>query len=378
MTAPDARPGLGLFAEGRKLGRATSFLAKGALGSALLVSALLAPACTHEDQMGGAALGVVGQGVINDPANKSLRFDILRFGLEKFCEEMMARGAPLKLHDDDPVMGRFYADSCQSQVLDAQNRNTLVVQFGGRGYAWTNLTGRIGFRTRGLVELSPDFRLKDDTLYVYFRTDKVDASEFALTLVESPTATAALQASGVSPEQVGRSLVDAQLRRGFTVIRYDEEGLTDFELGLVPVGTRPFRPFTVVQSSKSTLGNGRTEVQANQQDFIGRFDVTDDDQALSLTMKLDGAAAVDVAILPARNMPQVLDQFLSVPGPAPLSTQPNYVAQLTSSALLKAEVPLPEGQYFLVIDHSTALGTAAPTGTSAAKVDYLVQRGDAP
>jgi hypothetical protein len=327
--------------------------------------------------MGGAALGIVGQGVINDPANKSLRFDILRFGLERFCEEMMARGAPLKLHDDDPVMGRFYADSCQSQILDAQNRNTLVVQFGGRGFAWTNLTGRIGFHTRGLVELSPDFRLKDDTLYVYFRTDKVDASEFAMTLVESPTATTALRASGISPEEVGRSIVNAQLSRGFTVIRYDNEGLTDFELGLVPVGTRPFRPYTVVSSDKVTLGNGRTEVQPNQQDYIGRFDVTSDDEALTLTMKLDGAAAVDVAILPARNVPQMLDQYLSVPGPAPLSTQPNFLAQLGNTAPLKAEVPLPEGQYFLVIDHSNAIGTT-PAGTSAAKVDYLVQRGDAP
>lgn len=348
-----------------------------ALAALLSASGTLASACTHQDQVGGAAVGVVGQGVINDPSNKSLRFDILRFGLDRFCEEMMARGTPLKLHDDDPVMGRFYADSCQSQILDTQNRNSLVVQFGGRGYAWTNLTGRIGFRTRGLVELSPDFRLKDDALYVYFRAEKVEASEFSLSLVESPTATTALRASGVSPEQVGRSIVDSQLSRGFTVIRYDEEGLTDFELGLLPLGTRPFRPYTVVSSAKVTLGNGRTEVQPHQQDFIGRFDVTDDDQALTLTMKLDGAHAVDVAILPARNVPQVLDRYLSVPGPAQLTTPPNFQAQLGSTAPFKADVKLPEGQYFLVIDHSNAVGVTAP-GASAAKVDYLVQRGDAP
>ncbi len=334
--------------------------------------------CSHQSQMGGGALGIVGQGVINDPANKSLRFDILRFGLEQFCSEMMSRGAPIKLHDDDPVMGRFYAESCQSQTLDEQNRNALVVQFGGRGYAWTNLTGRIAFRTHGLVELAPDFRLEGDALYVYFRTERVEASEFTLTLVESPTATAALQASGVSPEQVGRSIVDAQLRRGFTVIRYDKEGLTDFELGLVPAGTKPFRPFTVVSSEKTTLGNGRTEIHPGQQDFIGRFDVPDEDQALTLTLKLDGAAAVDLAILPARNGPAMLDQYLAVAGPAPLSVHPSFAAQVGSMAPFKAEVPLPPGQYFLVIDHSAAFGVSAPVGTSAAKVDYLVQLGDAP
>ncbi len=328
--------------------------------------------------MGGSTLGLVGQGVINDPANKSLRFDILRFGLEQFCAEMMARGAPIKLHDDDPVLGRFYADSCQSQTLDDQNRNSLVVQFGGRGYAWTNLTGRIGFRTRGLVEFSPDFRLEGDALYVYFRTERVETSEFSLTLVESPTATSALQASGVNPEQVGRSIVDGQLRRGFTVIRYDEEGLTDFELGLVPTGQKPFRPFTVVKSDKVTLGNGRTEVHPGQQDFIGRFDVPDDDQALTLTLKLDGVSHVDLALVPARNTPAMLDQYLAVGGPVALSVHPSFAAQVGSTAPFKAVVPLPPGQYFLVLDHSTAFGVSAPTGTSAAKVDYLVQLGDAP
>jgi hypothetical protein len=346
--------------------------------SALASAALLLPSCASQEQLGGSAVGIVGQGVVNNPSNKSLRFDILRFGLGRFCEEMMERGAPLKLHDDQPVMGRFFAEGCQSQVFDDNRRNTLVVQFSGRGYAWTNLTGRIGFRTRGLVELAPDFRLHDGAMYVYFRAQKVDASDFELLLTEATASTNTARAAGIDANRIGRSIVDGQLRRGFTVIRYDEDGHTDFDLGLVPPGDRPFRPYTVISSPRATVTNGRTEVYREQQDFIGRLKVKDGDQALTLTMKLDGAPAVDVALLNARNVGPMLDRYLTSPGAVQLAAHPAFAGQLVAGAPLKVEVPLPEGEYFLVIDNSSAVGMTAPASSSAAKVDYLVQLGDAP
>lgn len=349
------------------------------LWSALvLATGALLPSCASQEQFGGSAVGVVGEGVVNNPSNRTLRFDILRFGLDRFCKEMMERGAPLKLHDDQPVMGRFFAEGCQSQVFDEAQRNTFVVQFSGRGYAWTNLTGRIGFRTRGLVELSPDFRLHDDAMYVYFRAEKVDASDFELLLTEATTTTAAARASGVDANRVGRAIVDGQLRRGFTVIRYDQDGHMDFELGLVPPGERPFRPYTVVSSPRRTVDNGRTEIYQEQQDFIGRFRVDDTDQAIRLLMKLDGAPAVDVALMHARNVGPMLDRYLTSPGAVAFGAHPAFSAQLTSAAPLDAEVALPEGEYFLFIDNSSAAGVTGPATTSAAKVDYLVQLGEAP
>lgn len=344
----------------------------------LAASGLAFGGCASQEQFGGSAVGVVGKGVVNNPSNKSLRFDILRFGLDRFCAEMMERGTPLKLHDDQPVMGRFFAEGCQSQVFDDDQRNTFVVQFSGRGYAWTNLTGRIGFRTRGLVELAPDFRLHDEAMYVYFRAQKVDASDFELLLTEATATTQAARAAGVDANRVGRAIVDGQLRRGFTVIRFDQDGHMDFELGLVPPGEVPFRPYTVISSSRMTLNNGRTEVYQEQQDFIGRFKVTDSDQALTLTMKLDGAPAVDVAVMHARNVGPMLDRYLTAPGAAQLSAHPVFSTQLAAGAPLKVDVPLPEGEYFLLIDNSSAVGTTAPASSSAAKVDYLVQLGDAP
>ncbi len=337
--------------------------------------------CATKETLGTSTLSVVGSGVVNDPANKSLRFDILRFGLERFCEEMRVRGAPLKLHDDQPVMGRFYADACQSQILDEGNRNALVVQFEGRGYAWTNLTGRIGFRARGLVEFAPDFQMEDDAMYVYFRATQVDASDFELLMVESSAVTQAAQATGVDAARVGRAVVDGQLKRGFTVIRYDKDGSTDFELGLVPKGQEPFRPYTVVSSSKETLTNGRTEVHSGQQDYIGHLLVPDDDQALTLTMRLDGAPGADVVLLPARNAKLMLERYTQSPGAVPLVAHASFSATLGPGAPFRAEVPLPRGEYFLVLDHSSVIGATAPPTEPAdapAKVDYLVQLGDAP
>jgi hypothetical protein len=68
------------------------------------------PACPSKETVGANSMSVLGPGVVNDPGNKSLRFDILKFGLERFCQEMMRRSVPLKLGDDQPVLGRFYAD----------------------------------------------------------------------------------------------------------------------------------------------------------------------------------------------------------------------------------------------------------------------------
>src|SRR5882672_5298811 len=117
--------------------------------------------CPNKESMGIGAMGLLGPGIINDPKNKSLRFDLLKFGLDQFCREMRERGAPLKLRDGEPVLGRFFANGCNSQVIDEESRQSFVVQYSGTGYAWTNITQRLGFESTGLVEYAPDFQLQD-------------------------------------------------------------------------------------------------------------------------------------------------------------------------------------------------------------------------
>ena len=194
------------------------------------LSAFLAGAIACGTEATGArAMRLVGPGVVNNPSNKSLRFDLLKYGLERFCFEMNRRGTPLKARDDQPVIGRFFADSCQSRALDDLDRKSFVVQFAGKGYVWTNITGRLGFATTGLVEYAPDFQLHDDgSLYVYFRPQRLDAISFETELFEYALVKTGMSIVGVDPDALGRQVVSTQLNRGFTVIRYDEEGHMDF------------------------------------------------------------------------------------------------------------------------------------------------------
>jgi hypothetical protein len=351
------------------------------LALAIIFSVASLSGCPSKEGLGSSAMSVLGPGVINNPKNKSLRFDILKFGLERFCFEMTKRGAPLKLNDDQPVMGRFFADSCNQSVFDDEHRKSLVVQYTGKGYGWTNLTQRIGFNTAGLVEYAPDFQLHDDgSMYIYFRPKRIDATSFNTTLVESFVARAGIPIVGVNPDAIGKNIVNGQLERGFTVIRYNDKGETDFGLGYIPKGQKPFKPF-VVDSEKLTLINDRTEVHTGQQDFVGGFEVTEDDQALFLTASVDGAPAVDGFLVPKVMGDQMIAQYVKAAGPATPPGQPMLDEPIPLGQLWKRFVPVPKGVYYLVLDH-TAIGRAQPTATAgddrAAKVDYVVQVAERP
>jgi hypothetical protein len=58
------------------------------LASAVVVSLAFATGCPKQETLGIGAMGLLGKGVINDPKNKSLRFDLLKFGLDQCCREM--------------------------------------------------------------------------------------------------------------------------------------------------------------------------------------------------------------------------------------------------------------------------------------------------
>src|SRR6185369_2225015 len=262
------------------------------LSTLLSLAALLSCASTSP-----RAVSILGAGVINDPSNKSLRFDILKFGLSTFCGELLKAGAPLKFGDDEPVVGRFFAETCDSQVLDDEAHKSFVVQYTGKGYAWTNVTQRLGFSSRGVVEYATDFQLHDGAMYVYFRPRLIDGAAFQTTLVESLLAQGGLAVAGVNANQLGKHIVESQLRRGFTVIRKDSTGSTDFALGIVPPGEEPFKPFQVKRTEKQILANERTEVHIGQQDYVGAFEVTDSNQALYLTVAVDGAPNADLLVV---------------------------------------------------------------------------------
>ncbi|MGC4092405.1 MAG: hypothetical protein QM756_31920 [Polyangiaceae bacterium] len=324
----------------------------------------------------------LGPGVVNDPKNRSLRFDLLKFGLEQFCAEMSARGLALKMSDDEPVMGRFYASACNTQTLDEETRKSFVVQYAGAGFAASSQGGRVGFSTTGLVEYAPDFLMKDGALYVYFRPRVVDATGFQTLLVESQLAASALKLFGVNADAFGRKVVDSQLRRGFTVVRYGSSGETDFGLGTIALGEKPYHPFHVESEDKRTLANERTEVHLGQQDYVGPLNVDSDGQALYFTLNVDGAQAIDALLVAEPIGKSAIDTFTKQAGPVALKGPVLLSEPVARGALWKRYVPVPKGRYYLVLDNSGAAGpttpAAGPADGQSARTDVLVLLGDQP
>ncbi len=350
---------------------------------ASLVCIALLSACSSQSAVGTKSVTLLGAGVVNDPRNKSLRFDILKFGLESFCAEVARRGIPLKLSDDHPVLGRFYATDCQSEVIDDEQRKSLVVRLQGDGFAWTNVTGKMGFHVVALVELAPDFQVAPDrAMYVYFRPRNVQSTTFETRLIESPLARQAMSLARTDANQLGLQIFRAQLERGFTVIRQDGSGQIEYGVGTVPLGVRPFVPFTIT-SDKQLLANDRTELHSGQQDLIGAFEVTDEGQSLTVALEVDGAPAVDIALLPAEVGKSHLEAYVSRPGAIPLTLPPLFEQSVPYGPVSIRTVPVPVGKYYLLLDNSAAVGTSAPPGQSArddraAKVDYAILLGKTP
>jgi hypothetical protein len=334
--------------------------------------------CPSKESIGMGSMAILGSGVVNDPANRSLRFDMLKFGLDRFCEEMLKGGAPLKLADDQPVAGRFFAASCQSQILDEETRKSFIVQFQGKGYVWGNPVGRVGFTAAGLVEYATDFQRHEGALYVYFRPRLVDATAFKPVMVESGAAEAALATFGVDVTALGKRVVDGQLRRGFTVIRWSERGDTEFGMGVIELGEHPLRPYQVTTENKRIHLNERTELRPGQQDYVGAFVVDDDDQAIYLTLSVDGVPSVDALVVPQAVGDTLVDAYVKTPGSQPLAGQALLDEAVPQGGLTKRFVAVPPGGYYLLLDHSDRAGRTVPSGPSAAKVDYLVLSGDVP
>lgn len=348
-------------------------LAGAVLSGAVLTGAVLI-GCQVDAKTGKGAATVIGAGIVNDPRNTSLRFAMLEYGLQEFCHQLLVSGVPLRLDDDQPVIGRFFAESCQAKSIDQSMDKTIVTQFGGRGYAWTIGTGRLGFRAQGLLELRPDFRVYDGAMYVYFRPTKVDTSDFEVLMTERKLTQAAITTVGLDETALGRAIIDAQLGRGFTAVRYDADGHTDFALGLIARGDTPFRPFEVVSSPRETAANGRTELFLGQQDYLGRVHVGPG-QSLVLTAALDGTPSIDLAVLPAAGGAPVR-RYVETPGPQRPETPPAFRALLAKGAPLRAEPALEPGDYYVVFDHSDAFGSVSPAPDALpARVDYLVQVG---
>lgn len=331
---------------------------------------------------GQSALGIL-PGVLNDPGNLSLRQAILKFGTGSMCSEVLKRSVPIRTHDDEPSMGRFFPAACFAQQTAA---GTVLVQLSGTGYVWTNATKRLTFDASGSVEYTPDFLMDGSTLYAYFRTKATNQVTFNVKLVEAPATASSLGLpvqidAGSIVRQVGPDLLKAELSRGFTVIR-DSDGTAAFGLGVVEKGQRPAAPYAPSGSGRLLLANERTEVHQGQRDYTGPYEVTGDGQALFLTVSVDGAPGADVILVPTSIGQAWRDTYINQAQTTPPPTPGRVDEPVIQGAIWRRTVPVPKGSYYVVIDNTITAGRTSlpvnPNDDRAAAVSYAVELGGAP
>jgi hypothetical protein len=339
--------------------------------------------------LGVLVLAVVGVGCpcIRGPVNASagLRWWLFsNFGASKICPEMIKRGVGLRMQDRGAMVGRFFPNQCGLDVNG--NTQTVTVHFSGTGYAYTPLTKRVGFSTTASVEYRPDFYLTEDDIYVWGKVNRiVQGPSFRLGYVENPVADAATAVTplGQIANLFGNQIVSGELTRGFTVVQNDETETKTFALGLLMPPQKPHTPFDVEGDERHTFANETVQVQWQQRDFLGPFDVVDTDQVLTMKMFLEGPA-VDVMVVSKqvgdiwREAYQTGRPMGPPPGPVmaggPLQPQRDQLASYR----------LPPGQYFVVIDHSQYAGTVNPPpasplnplGGPGVKLSYVAQLAD--
>jgi hypothetical protein len=326
-------------------------------------------------------------GVLNNPSNRTLRRQIFGFAVDQLCKEMQRRSIPLKLRDTDPAIGRFFPTGCGVQQMPNEN---LFVQFTGHGYAWTNVTGRMGFEASAAVEYDQDFLLQGSTMYVYFRQVQTQTSNFNVKMVERTQGGALGGVAGLMgtsipqiSQQIGDRVLAHQLARGFTVVR-KSDGESSFALGVLDKGASPDAPFGRGDSSWEMLSNERITLHGEQRDYAGPFHLEDEDDALWLTAVVEGAPAVDIMVVPKAVGDMWIQTYETQPQTTPPPSAPPFAIALPArpGAPYRQALSLPLGSYYIVFDNSSTAGQTPPSATAlddrAALVSVGVQLGDAP
>lgn len=282
------------------------------------------------------------------------------YGSERICPEVLKTSVPLKLNGDRAAtIGRYFPESC-SYSINEQTR-TVIVNISGSGYAYLPTAKRTSFTMTTAVEYAFDFYLHDDGNWVWGKMQRiVGGPDFKLMNTDNKVLDIAgvITPAGPAANVFGSQVVGGLVARGFTVVETDEG--KEFSLGILPPGKRPFKPIMVDDDDDEyTFVNETADIYANQQDFLGPFEVASDGQAIVLKGNLVGPAPVDLIVIDEprgdiwRASYQAGNGVSGPPGP-PISTAVVQPGPFTR------KFPLRRGLYYVVVDNSSAVGQASP------------------
>jgi len=314
-------------------------------------------------------------------ASPELRWFLFsHFGAERMCPEMLKRGAPLKLSGMGNVIGRFFPERCTMQINDGPR--TITLAFSGTGFAWTPIAGRVGFAVSATLDYRMDFFMGEDATYVWAKPARiVYGPDFRMGAIENKVVDWAAQGpAGYMVSTFGSQIVEGQLSSGFTVVHTDQGD--EFAIGLLSPPARPHK-FFAAAGGRTVLERDTTEVRVDQMDLIGPLEVPSSDQALFLRFQVTGPA-VDALVI-RRGAGDLWRSGLQLGAPlAPPPEPPESAFVLQPGQEMRQIVPLPPGQYYIVLDNSQRMGAVNPpwsplgiVGGNAAVVAYAAEVGSA-
>lgn len=314
------------------------------------------------------------RGAVN--ASPELRWWLFSsFGASKICPEMLKRGVPLKLPQLGAAsVGRFFPSQCHVQVDDA--RKAIVMSASGTGYVLLPFTRRVGFYVGMNVEYLPDFRLEEDAMYVWGKFSRfVAPPDLRILGVENPVVNLATQTPvGNVATVIGNGIVASEIGKGFTVVR-QEDG-DDFAIGHLDPPEKPKRQFKPGEGHV-LLASDLVNVYTRAREYLGPFEVAQNEAALYLRARVDGAP-MSYAIVERSVGENWRRQYESAqplgPSPGPLLAQGRI-----SPGDVDLGFPVNPGTYYIVLENTAPpplLGTAIGVGEQVAQVSYSVAIGD--
>jgi hypothetical protein len=296
------------------------------------------------------------------------------FGASKICPEMSKRGVPIKLPQLGPAsIGRFFPNQCNVQVDDA--RKAIVMTASGTGYVMLPLTRRVGFYMGMSVEYLPDFRLEDDATYVWGRFNRfVTPPDLRILGVENPLVNLATQTPfGTLATVIGNGLVGSEIGRGFTVVRREDGD--DFAIGHLEPPEKPKRQFKAGEG-RVVLASDITLVHAQAREFLGPFEVPQNDAALYFHARIEGAPLTYAVV--ERSVGEYWRRQYETA--QPMGPPPGALVGRGPLAIGHADLgfPVNPGTYYIVLENAAPpplLGGTVPIGEQVAQVSYSVEVG---
>ena len=297
------------------------------------------------------------------------------FGASKICPEMLKRGVPLKLPQLGAAsVGRFFPSQCNVQVDDA--RKAIVMTASGTGYVLLPFTRRVGFYVGMGVEYLPDFRLEEDAMYVWGKFGRfVAPPDLRILGVENPVVNLATQTPvGNVATVIGNGLVASEIGKGFTVVRLEDGD--DFAIGHLDPPEKPKRHFKPGEGHV-VLASDLVSVYTRAREFLGPFEVAQNDAALFLRARTSGApltyAVVERSV--GENWRRQYESAQPLgPPPGPLLSQGPIAPGEANLGF-----PVNPGTYYIVLENAAPpplLGTAIGVGEQVAQVGYSVEIGE--